>query len=337
MFVSLAGPTSPAYSCCPGVLTQSSASGLNQTPSGVGSLTVSFPPRPTSPAYSSRVSVLTQFCALRRVSDSSFTPQANESRVFVRLGVLTQSAPRVLNRAPRIGSLTVRSLRRPTSPACGAQCNRSSPRFERGAPNFARALTFLPRNTCRFADFASGGLQRPQTTFQRDYWGARTSLICSIPRSTLLRLVTCPLFLRLVFSSLPRRVRPIPRVHQRWLAASADNFPFMLADVSRATRAREQLYTAIVSSRRRLSCSRPPERSLERTHIAHLFCPTQYSPTVGLRVLFLQKSSISSCLSLRSHRPIVPLVLVRLQRITKPSKIVTRLVFELFCSLFFST
>ena len=51
------------------------------------------------------------------------------------------------------------------SPACGVQCNRSSPRFERGAPNFARALTFLPRNTCRFADFASGGLQRPQTTF----------------------------------------------------------------------------------------------------------------------------------------------------------------------------
>ena len=59
----------------------------------------------------------------------------------------------------------------------------------------------------------------------------------------------------------------------------------MLVDVSRATRAREQLYTAIVSSRRRLSCSRPPERSLERAHIAHLFCPSQYSPTVGLRVL----------------------------------------------------
>ena len=76
---------------------------------------------------------------------------------------------------------------------------------------------------------------------QRGHWGARTSLISSIPRSTLLRLVTCPLFLRLVFSSLPRRVRPIPRVHQRWLAASADNFPFMLVDVSRATRAREQL------------------------------------------------------------------------------------------------
>ena len=51
------------------------------------------------------------------------------------------------------------------SPACGVQCNRSSPRFERGAPNFARAFTFLPRNTCRFTDFASGGLQRPQTTF----------------------------------------------------------------------------------------------------------------------------------------------------------------------------
>ena len=169
----------------------------------------------------------------------------------------------------------------------------------------------------------------------RDYWGACTSLTYSVPRSTLRRLVYASLFLHLVFSSLPRRVRPIPRVHQRWLAASADNFPFMLVDVSRATRAREQLYTAIVSSRRRLSCSRPPERSLERTHIAHLFCPTQYSPTVGLRVLFLQKSSISSCLSLRSHRPIVPLVLVRLQRITKPSKVVTRLVFELFCSLFF--
>ena len=173
------------------------------------------------------------------------------------------------------------------SPACGVQCNRSSPCFERGAPNFARALTFLPRNTCRFADFASSGLQRPQTTFQRDYWGARTSLICSIPRSTLLRLVTCPLFLRLVFSSLPRRVRPIPRVHQRWLAASADNFPFMLVDVSRATRAREQLYTAIVSSRRRLSCSRPPERSLERTHIAHYSVPR----STRLRLVYVSFSS----------------------------------------------
>ena len=153
---------------------------------------------------------------------------------------------------------------------------------------------------------------------QRDYWGARTSLTSSIPRSTLLRSVTCPLFLRLVFSSLPRRVRPIPRVHQRWLAASADNFPFMLVDVSRATRAREQLYTAIVSSRRRLSCSRPPERSLERAHMAHLFCPTQYSPTVGLRVL---SSEIIILLMFvrRSHRHTHHLVLVRIQRITKPS------------------
>ena len=107
----------------------------------------------------------------------------------------------------------------------------------------------------------------------------------------------------LVFSSLPHRVRPIHPVRQRWLAASTDNFHFMLVDVSRATRAREQLYTAIVSSRRRLSCSRPPERSLERVHISHLFCPSQYSPTVGLRVIFLQKSSFSSCLSLRSRRP----------------------------------
>ena len=30
------------------------------------------------------------------------------------------------------------------SPACGVQCNRSSPRFERGAPNFAHALIFYP-------------------------------------------------------------------------------------------------------------------------------------------------------------------------------------------------
>ena len=104
------------------------------------------------------------------------------------------------------------------------QCNRSSPRFERGAPNFARALIFFSRNTCRFADFASGGLQRPQTTFPlRDYWGARTSLTSSTPRSTLLRLVYVSLFLHLVFSSLPRRVRPIHRVRQPWLAASANN------------------------------------------------------------------------------------------------------------------
>ena len=88
-------------------------------------------------------------------------------------------------------------------------------------------------------------------------------------------LVTCPLFLRLVFSSLPRGVRPvIPRVHQRWLAASADNFPFMLVDVSRATRAREQLYTAIVSSRRRLSCSSHRIYVTGAHAHVHSLCPT---------------------------------------------------------------
>ena len=57
----------------------------------------------------------------------------------------------------------------------------------------------------------------------RDYWGACTSLTYSVPRSTLRRLVYASLFLHLVFSSLPRRVRPIHRVRQPWLAASANN------------------------------------------------------------------------------------------------------------------
>ena len=59
----------------------------------------------------------------------------------------------------------------------------------------------------------------------RDYWGACTSLTYSVPRSTLRRLVYASLFLHLVFSSLPRRVRPIHRVRQPWLAASANNHP----------------------------------------------------------------------------------------------------------------
>ena len=63
---------------------------------------------------------------------------------------------------------------------------------------------------------------------QRGYWGARTSLTSSIPRSTLLRLVYVSREVHLVFSSLPRRVRPIHRVRQPWLAASANNHPVVV-------------------------------------------------------------------------------------------------------------
>ena len=63
---------------------------------------------------------------------------------------------------------------------------------------------------------------------QRGHWGARTSLTSSTPRSTLLRLVYVSLFLHLVFSSFPCRVRPIHRVRQPWLAASAKNHPVVV-------------------------------------------------------------------------------------------------------------
>ena len=118
MFVSLAGPTSPAYSCGPGVLTQSNTSrrvphrsfttqayvtGVLVRPgvrtrdsrhvyrSYVLTVTVSFLRRPTSPAYSA---VLASGINQYPRADSlivRFPRRSYESRVLVRRGVLTQS------------------------------------------------------------------------------------------------------------------------------------------------------------------------------------------------------------------------------------------------------
>jgi hypothetical protein len=55
---------------------------------------------------------------------------------------------------------------------------------------------------------------------QRGYWGARTSLTSSIPRSTLLRLVYVSREVHLVFSSLPRRVRPTAHLRPRYVSVS---------------------------------------------------------------------------------------------------------------------
>ena len=164
----------------------------------VASLTVPFPPRPTSPAYSPtspacalrcRKPLFFAVCTCRRFEshvlfhtdsptcvfpcpralyDAMSSPEASwrtaEPRQRPRLALgARRNGPRGLSSARPDAHRSVFFPYR--SPACGVQCNRSSPRFERGAPNFARALTFLPRNTCRFADFASSGLQRPQTTF----------------------------------------------------------------------------------------------------------------------------------------------------------------------------
>ena len=187
MFVSLAGPTSPAYSCGPGVRTEPGCFADRSFS------TQAYKPRVLTDITRLRVAVpkTSFFCCLHlssiRVS-RSFPHRLADVRIsvstcFIRCygvarGVLEDGGatarPRLALGARRNGPRGLSSARPDAhrsvffpyrSPACGVQCNRSSPRFERGAPNFARALTFLPRNTCRFADFASSGLQRPQTTF----------------------------------------------------------------------------------------------------------------------------------------------------------------------------
>ena len=180
MFVFCAGPTSPAYSCCPGVRTEPGCFADRSFS------TQAYKPRVLTDITRLRVAVpkTSFFCCLHlssiRVS-RSFPHRLADVRIsvstcFIRCYVVARgvledgggsgpcgNGPRGLS-SPRPDAH--RSVFFPyRSPACGVQCNRSSPRFERGAPNFARALTFLPRNTCRFADFASSGLQRPQTTF----------------------------------------------------------------------------------------------------------------------------------------------------------------------------
>ena len=80
MFVSLAGPTSPAYSCCPGVLTQSNTS--------------------------------------HRAPDCSYPSQAYLAGLLVRLGVRTRASRHVYR--SYVLTVTVSFLRRPTSPAYSA-------------------------------------------------------------------------------------------------------------------------------------------------------------------------------------------------------------------------
>ena len=101
-------------------------------------------------------------------------------------------------------------------------------------------------------------------------------------------------------------------IGRRPVARSAIDLRLALREGRPISRARLLFYPAIrvdsptspavaCSVRRQLPLH--VERLLGRVHIAHLFCPSQYSPTVGLRVLFVQKSSFCSCLSLRSRRP----------------------------------
>ena len=187
MFVSLAGPTSPAYSCGPGVRTEpgcfadrsfSTQAYKPRVLTDITRLRVAVPKTSffavcTCRRFESHVLFHTDsptcvFPCPRALYDAMASPEASwrtaEPRQRPRLALgARRNGPRGLSSARPDAHRSVFFPYR--SPACGVQCNRSSPCFERGAPNFARALTFLPRNTCRFADFASSGLQRPQTTF----------------------------------------------------------------------------------------------------------------------------------------------------------------------------
>ena len=118
-------PTSPAYSCGPGVLTQSNASG--RVPHR------SFSTQAYLAGVLVRRGVLTQSSTSSRVPHRFSSTQAYITGVLVRRGVLTQSAPRVLNQSHRIGSLTVRSLRRPTSPAYSP----TSPAYSPSSPAYS--------------------------------------------------------------------------------------------------------------------------------------------------------------------------------------------------------
>ena len=221
----------------------------------------------------------------------------------------------------------------PTSPACALRCRKplffavcTCRRFE------SHVLFHTDSPTCVFP--CPRALYDAMSSPEASWRTAEAAALAATAHAAF-----CPLDPALIAQCF----YPIGR---RPVARSAIDLRLALREGRPISRARLLFYPAIrvdsptspavaCSVRRQLPLH--VERLLGRVHIAHLFCPSQYSPTVGLRVIFLQKSSFSSCLSLRSHRPIVPLVLVRLQRITKPSKIVTRLVFELFCSLFFST
>ena len=124
---------------------------LNQTPR-IGSLTVRSYRRPTSPAYSCGPGVLTQSSASGRVPHRSFSTQAYVTRVQCRPGVWNQPAtsgrfpdcsyPSQVLQAPRTRGVTAsgRSLvalltvpfpprptspaYSPTSPACALRCRK---------------------------------------------------------------------------------------------------------------------------------------------------------------------------------------------------------------------
>ena len=133
----------------------------------VALLTVPFPPRPTSPAYSPtspacalrcRKPLFFAVCTCRRFESHVLFHTDSPTCVFPCPRALydamasheaswwtaaAAACPRGLSSARPDAHRSVFFPYR--SPACGVQCNRSSPRFERGAPNFARAYFFTPQ------------------------------------------------------------------------------------------------------------------------------------------------------------------------------------------------
>ena len=152
----------------------------------VALLTVPFPPRPTSPAYSPT----SPACALRCRKPLFFavcTCRRFESHVLFHTDSPTCvfPCPRALYDAMaspeasrRTAEAAAHAAFRPLDPTLIAQCFPPIGRrpvacsaidlrlaLREGRPISRARLLFFSRNTCRFADFASGGLQRPQTTF----------------------------------------------------------------------------------------------------------------------------------------------------------------------------
>ena len=116
------------------------------------------------------------------------SPTLRDRHERARRCAFTSSSPDILRRrtrSPRYSPAS-RSLSPPSDSVHGVRPNRT------------------PASPWR------GGVFAAVWAVQRGYWGARTSLTSSIPRSTLLRLVYVSREVHLVFSSLPRRVRPTP-------------------------------------------------------------------------------------------------------------------------------
>merc|ERR1719316_578681 len=150
-------------------------------------------------------------------------------------------------------------------------------------------------------------------TARRPSTGRRRRTAAWRRRCTAVGLRVRPIRLRhpLTVLRVPRTRLQAPRTHRhhpptrrrrRPVACSAIVLRLALREGRPISRARLLFYPAI-------RVDSPTSPAYSPTSPAYSPSSPAYSPTVGLRVLFLQKSLFCSCVSLRSPRPIVPLVL----------------------------